>query len=355
MRDEPRTTALDRDRAIWRSHARTGHLLNIVVVLIDSTYVLATWNSGSHRPLLLGLNVLGLFGLIAAYLVVPEEKMAASAQRDLIFFVWMLTAVTLVTTAAWADGGIRSPLAWLLPISVMFTAVAHRPAMVWLAGSLAMAGYGILTVVSPDDVGQAATLTRLAYLGALTVAAVNGARARWDHYDAQAEAHQELSRLADIDGLTGILNHRAFHEELAVELRECDRRSLQATLLLIDLDHFTAINDRYGHGVGDDVLRAVSAAIGGAVREGDIVGRVGGEEFAVCLGATSNSEARLIAERVRAAIAQISEPEPITASIGVGCSEAGAALAADLLGRADEALYQAKHQGRNRTCWLRVA
>jgi diguanylate cyclase (GGDEF)-like protein len=355
MRDEPRTTAVDRDRAIWRSHARTGHLLNIFVVVIDSTYVLATWGSGSHRPLLLGLNVLGLIGLITAYLVVPEEKMADSAHRDLIFGIWSLTAVTLVTTAAWADGGIRSPLAWLLPISVMFTAVAHRPTMVWLAGTLAMVGYGILTVTSPDDAGPAATLTRLAYLVALTFAATAGARARWEHHDAQLQVHAELARLADVDGLTGVLNHRAFHQQLAIELDECDRRSLQATLLLIDLDHFKAINDRYGHGVGDDVLRGVSAAIVTSVREADIVGRVGGEEFAVCLGATANSEARLIAERVRAAIARIAEPEPITASIGIGCSDVGAPVATDLLGRADEALYQAKHQGRNRTCWLRVA
>ena len=355
MRDERRSTAVERDRAIWRTYARTGHLLNAFVLVIDTAYVLATWGSGSHRALLLGLNIAALVGVVVAYLVVPETTVAASSRRDLIFGVWMLTGAALVTTAAWADGGFTSPLVWLLPISVMFTAVAHRPAMVWLSGCFAMAGYAILVVTSPASAGPAATLTRLAYLAVLTFAAASAARSRWDHHDAQAEAHDVLSRLADIDGLTGVLNHRAFHEQLAVELAACEQRALRATVLLIDLDHFKAINDRYGHGVGDDVLRAVSAAIASAVRDGDIVGRVGGEEFAVCLGATSTPEAHHIAERVRAAVAEISDPEPITASIGIGTSDLEQPLPADLLGRADEALYLAKHQGRNRTCWLRVA
>ncbi|WP_421121793.1 diguanylate cyclase [Aquihabitans daechungensis] len=355
MRTERRSTAIERDRAIWRTYARTGHLLNVLVLVIDTAYVLGTWNSGSHRPLLLGLNLAALVGVVAAYLVVPETKVAASPRRDLIFAGWVLIGVALVTVAAGADGGVHSPLAWLLPISVMFTAVAHRPAMVWLAGSFAMVGYAILTVTSPGAAGPAATLARLGYLAVLTFAAASAARSRWDHHDAQAEAHAELSLLADLDGLTGVLNHRAFHEQLAIELAECDRRSLRATLLLIDLDHFKAINDRYGHGIGDDVLREVSAVIVLAVRAGDIVGRVGGEEFAVCLGATSTSEAHRIAERVRAAVAEISDPEPITASIGIGTTDTEGPIAADLLGRADEALYLAKHQGRNRTCGLRVA
>jgi len=360
MRDATGTEALERDRAMWRTYACTGHLLNILVLLIDTAYVAATWTTGAHRPLLLALNLGALIGLAVAYTVVPEATVAASPRRDLIFGIWMFCGVSLVTAAAWLDGGIHSPLAWLLPISVMFTAVAHRPRMVWISGSFAMVGYVALTVAGPTTVapavsGTAAMLTRLGYLGVLTLAAASGARSRWDHHDAQAEMHVELSRLADLDGLTGVLNHRAFHQQLARELAECDRRSLQATLLLIDLDHFKAINDRYGHGVGDDVLRSVTVAIAGAVREGDIIGRVGGEEFAVCLGATSAGEAHRIAERVRVAVARIDEPEPITASIGIGTSDEPHAVAADLFGRADEALYLAKHQGRNRTCWLRVA
>jgi diguanylate cyclase (GGDEF)-like protein len=355
MWDERRTSAIERDRAIWRSYARTGHLLNMLVLLIDTAYVVGTWGTGSHRPLLLGLNLGALVGVVVAYLVVPETKVAASARRDLIFGCWVLIGVALVTTAAWADGGVRSPLAWLLPISVMFTAVGHRPSMVWLSGAFAIAGYVTLTAVDPVAAGPAATFTRLGYLAVLTYAAASAARSRWGHHDAQLATHDELTRLADIDGLTGLLNHRAFHQQLAAELAACERLSVRATVLLIDLDHFKAINDRYGHGVGDEVLRSVGAAITSAVRAGDVVGRVGGEEFAVCLGAASPSEAHRTAERVRAAVGEISEPEPITASIGIGTSDVDTPVATDLLARADEALYLAKHQGRNRTCWLRAA
>ncbi len=133
MRDATRTEALERDRAMWRTYARTGHLLNILVLLIDTAYVVATWTTGAHRPLLLALDLGALIGLAVAYTVVPETKVAASPRRDLIFGIWMFSGVCLVTAAAWLDGGIHSPLAWLLPISVMFTAVAHRPRMVWIS------------------------------------------------------------------------------------------------------------------------------------------------------------------------------------------------------------------------------
>src|SRR5690606_14947053 len=135
--------------AFWRTYARTGHLLNLLVLLIDTAYVVATWSTGSHRPFLLGLNLAALVGVVAAYLVVPEAKLAASPRRDLIFGGWMFIAVGLITVAAWADGGARSPLAWLLPLSVMFAAVAHRPALVYLSGSFALAGYTILVIWTP--------------------------------------------------------------------------------------------------------------------------------------------------------------------------------------------------------------
>ena len=178
MWNERRAAAVERDRAIWRSYARTGHLLNILVLVIDTAYVVATWNTGSHRALLLGVNLAAIIGVVVAYVVVPETRVAASSRRDLIFGTWMLIGVVLVTTAAWADGGVRSPLAWLLPISVMFTAVAHRPAMVWLSGSFAVVGYLILSATSSTAIGPASMLVRLGYLAVLTFAAASAARSR---------------------------------------------------------------------------------------------------------------------------------------------------------------------------------
>lgn len=355
MRTERQMAGDDRDSALWRAHARSGHLLNIAVLAIDMAYVLATWTTGSHRPFLLALNLAAIVGLVMALLVVPEAKVAASSRRDLIFGAWMLVSAVLITAAAVADGGARSPFAWLLPISVMFTAVAHRPKMVWLSGSFAMAGYLVVVVVGSVDVAAPATMTRLGCLAVLTYAAASAARSQWNHHDAQEARHDELSILADVDGLTGVLNHRAFHDRLGTELAACDRRSLGACLLLIDLDHFKSINDRYGHATGDAVLRQTGAAIVGAVRSGDVVGRVGGEEFAVFLGASSATDAHRLAERVRTAVAAITDPQPVTASVGIGTSDGRGTAPSELLHRADEALYLAKREGRNRTCCLRAA
>ncbi|MDB4977596.1 MAG: hypothetical protein JWN48_5937, partial [Myxococcaceae bacterium] len=128
------------ERSFWRRYARTSHQLNLAIVVLDTLYVLATWHGGAHRPLLLALNVVGIAGLVAALVFVPEEQMAASPHRDLIFGIWSGWGTALVCVAVWGDGGVKSPLAWLLPLSVMFTAVVHRPVLVRASGALAAVG-----------------------------------------------------------------------------------------------------------------------------------------------------------------------------------------------------------------------
>lgn len=354
-RREP-TAAVARELAFWTRYARTAHLLNLMIVLVDMAYMFATWRTGSHRLLLLGLNLFGLAGVIAAFVMVPERKLAASPHRDVVFATWCVFGSSLIVLGMWADGGVSSPLAWLLPLSVMFTAVVHRPSLVALSGGLAVGGFsGLAAVDGALATHTSASLLQVAYLGTLTFAAVNGARHRWALHDDQISLHRSLSRLADVDGLTGLLNHRAFHVRLKAEIATFARLELAVTLLLVDLDHFKGINDRFGHGVGDEVLRNVGAAIRTSIRDTDIAGRVGGEEFAVFLGPTPASEAHEVAERIRVAIAAIVDPEPVTASIGLSVSDPHQVDSATLVDQADKALYAAKRQGRNRTCWLRVA
>lgn len=170
----------------------------------------------------------------------------------------------------------------------------------------------------------------------------------------------KLAAMAMTDGLTGIANRRAFDEALEREWKRTLREGSQISLLLLDLDHFKEFNDRYGHQFGDDCLRAVAAAVAGAVRETDLVARYGGEEIAIILPATGSAGALETAEKVRAAVEGLRithEGNPdaggwVTASIGVAT-----ALARDggtmrmpesLLLSADHALYKAKNEGRNR-------
>lgn len=163
--------------------------------------------------------------------------------------------------------------------------------------------------------------------------------------------NRALRALNRSDALTGLGNRRAIDEALAVEFRRCERSGRPAALLLVDLDGFKTINDRFGHGFGDDVLRRVGLAIRGCVREIDTAARLGGDEFAVLLPETEVDTAVHVATRIRAAIgAQVFECAPglrCTASIGVAGVAPVTAGPGGWMERADRALYRAKDEGRD--------
>ena len=156
---------------------------------------------------------------------------------------------------------------------------------------------------------------------------------------------------AATDGLTGLPNQRAVTDALKRMFAQAAATQAPLALLMLDLDHFKQVNDQHGHPVGDQVLAGVGAALRAALRNQDFAGRKGGEEFAILLPDTEVAVALEIAERIRAAIAEISLPgtdAPVTVSIGVA-GYPGHASTLDRLERlADAALYVAKRQGRNR-------
>lgn len=170
----------------------------------------------------------------------------------------------------------------------------------------------------------------------------------------QAEGH--LVRLATLDGLTGLANRRTFDQALEAALKP-EAGDEPVSLLLIDVDHFKAFNDTYGHQAGDGCLRQVAAALQGhATRPDDLAARYGGEEFALVLPRTDAAGARLLAERIRAAVADLAMPHAasptaahVTVSIGGTTVRPGEGLApAAVVELADQALYAAKRAGRNR-------
>ena len=343
------------DRAFWRRYSRAAQLLNVVIVVIDSAYVLATWRSGEHRPVLAGIHAAALVGVGVMMAASPEERLATSRYRDVIYAAWFGFGSVLVSISMWLDGGVDSPLSWLLMLSVMFTAMVHRPSLVAVSGATSFVGFAAVAAVDGSfDDEPAAVVVRLAYLVALTYAAGAAAHFRWTHHDDQVLLREQLSALADRDGLTGLYNHRAFHEQVHGATTGDGARRVPMAVLMLDLDHFKAVNDRHGHVVGDEVLRAVTAAIQASIRPGDVAARIGGEEFAVLLPGAAPETAGEIAERLRAAVDRIEQPVPVTTSIGVSCAS-GDVDGAQLLERADGALYEAKRQGRNRVCWLRAA
>lgn len=166
-------------------------------------------------------------------------------------------------------------------------------------------------------------------------------------------ANEELGRLARTDGLTGLANHRAFHEHLARELDRARRYGQPLSLLMIDVDHFKVYNDTHGHPAGDRVLRRIAELFRRRLRSVDIAARYGGEEFGLILPATPLEAATRVAEQLVAAVRETAfeggQEQPrgrVTISAGVARWD-GKEAPAGLLERADAAMYEAKQTGRD--------
>ncbi|GHU03536.1 hypothetical protein FACS1894205_0250 [Alphaproteobacteria bacterium] len=175
-----------------------------------------------------------------------------------------------------------------------------------------------------------------------------------------ARLFAKISKMATTDGLTGLLNRRRFFELAETEFIKYERYGHPLSVCMIDIDHFKKINDGYGHTVGDEVLRHLAEKLSGMVREYDIVGRYGGEEFAIVLPETPVAIAAEIAERIRKAIenAVVQTPDgevKYTLSIGVSEFTKDAKSLSSAIETADKGLYEAKETGRNRVVVRRLA
>jgi diguanylate cyclase (GGDEF)-like protein len=170
----------------------------------------------------------------------------------------------------------------------------------------------------------------------------------------EADYHEELYRLAILDALTGLYNKRYLVDYLQRELARSTRYSRPLTLILFDIDHFKTINDTMGHLAGDLALRELASCLGSEIRGDDLLARYGGEEFAAVLTETDPASGAELAERIRWTVENHpfsfeGRRYPITVSLGVASAHGNEALAPlELIRRADERLYQAKHEGRNR-------
>jgi diguanylate cyclase (GGDEF)-like protein len=171
----------------------------------------------------------------------------------------------------------------------------------------------------------------------------------------RVKLYEHVQTLAITDGLTGVYVRRHLIERLEGEIDRCKRFNLKLSFLMIDVDFFKTFNDKYGHLVGDVVLKQVAEIIRKSVREVDLVGRYGGEEFGVLLIETDESGSFFVAERIRRAISEkvfLAYDEELKVTVSIGCCTYTQAINETelLVDAADSALYQAKRQGRNRVC-----
>jgi len=242
--------------------------------------------------------------VLAVYFLVPSR--------------WILTTtVSLIGTAAFL---IIATLRWTGPLNQWATMVA----LLCFANFIGAVGSHRLHA-----------LRRLQY---------HALRSSW-------QSNDQLRRAADTDGLTRLLNRRRFFSAAAVRLAEAHKEGLPCSVLFFDVDHFKSVNDAYGHAAGDQCLRYIASICRAFFRSGDLVGRTGGEEFAVFLEGSDEEAAAALAERLRADIEASPAPAPLsqtpTVTIGVAqCTESETNIE-PAIQRADAAMYRGKRAGRN--------
>lgn len=315
------------DRTATPEAASTTLAIRLLWVAIHLGNLLVAYRLRRFRALELGALV-GILGSIAAS--VGIDLMTGSTDRLVLRVVLILVVATLLTVR-YRVMCIVMATALILPNVVL---VHHGTAQEALltANAYLLAGSLLYTTVCTSRISRMRQLSEL---------------------KAALAAHQqETERLARVDALTGLWNRRHFFELAERELARAQRGGWSdMVVLMLDIDHFKKINDTFGHAAGDEVLKSRAALWGELVRRGDILGRVGGEEFAVLMPATSLAEGRKVAERLRKATASapvtlLDQKVSSTISVGGTLLNEGEDLETALR-RADRQLYAAKRAGRD--------
>ncbi len=236
------------------------------------------------------------------------------------------------------------------------TSFERDGSMTWLQVSVAPLGDGL--VMTMTDITELMVANQTLQCRAATLALEIGReratrRALSQEIGQREEREQELRRLAETDPLTALLNRRSFIEKTNAIIAAGEERGETATLVTIDLDHFKRVNDEHGHAAGDAVIRAFADLLLGKARpEGDLVGRFGGEEFAILLPRSGIAAAQRLAQQIQEALTMRRLPVSetlslqVTASFGIAAHIRGESFAS-FMDRADKALYSAKKDGRN--------
>ena len=290
-------------------------------------------------------NEIGLLLIVGdAYLVSAVLILLARRVPARLLPVALLWGSTLITGVAYFAGGRPSPLIffylWVFLYSAYFFTRAQAIAQIAYVGVT----YAVILAVRPPP---GALAWWAVGVGTLLVTAA----LIWTMRERAESLIARLYDAARTDPLTKLLNRRGFRESLDLELERARRSELAMTVLMGDIDHFKVVNDRSGHQAGDVALQRTARVLESSKRQVDVVSRVGGEEFALILADTDQEGALVLAERLRCAVLEefAGDAVPITISFGIAAFRDHGETAASLLHAADDALYEAKESGRNRS------
>ncbi len=334
--------------------------------VVDSTMLalLAFWAGMPEAAGAFATVLVGGSASCAAFAVAFRLGIHQRGRDRFLTVPQLLTGSAVILYAAWQAPAVAVPLLSMLFVAFAFAALRLTPAQLlvsWAGITVALAvvvSRATGTLAMPGATPLQAALSTIWWslvIGRCALLGLYGATLRKQLVERGrelADATGRLHALAMRDALTGALSRRATVEALDAALRGRPEDGAKVGVALVDLDHFKSINDRFGHPVGDRVLERVVASAARATREADRIGRWGGEEFLVLMpGCGDVGAAAAVAERMRAAVAaepwdELAPGLVVTASIGVAVASGGT-CAAELLSRADRALYRAKHAGRN--------
>jgi len=344
---------------------------------LEALYLAFFSGEGFDWPVLSHARVAGGFawnvpvalsGAVACLFIREIADLTHSSPRVYRIFGWLAWAFVLLTFSnalsyiGW--GGTVAALGNLMFVgSAIFTLVVAF--MAWRRGNRA-AGWFLIawTMLETVTIATAIRLLldraehaeRLLYYGlplSMVAAAILVALGVADRLREQRRALTDAERRAQTDPLTGVLNRRSLIERLDAACLRARARGLPIALLFIDLDHFKEINDSFGHAAGDACLKKIIGPIQAELRQSDVIGRYGGEEFVVILSSADIAAAHPIAERIRNRVADVrvegfGPPINLTCSIGVATSDTLGVWGEHLIAQADAAVYAAKRSGRNR-------
>lgn len=367
--------------------------------MLERAFVEAHADERTFKLILAGLNSMLVFGgiLLTDYLMEPGQLGWSAALRVGLYAPFILSALVILHRLSYPElnewmvvlvGTVASAIVAVLALSgttavsftkvveliivVVYVAVFARFWPMALLSAVVLVFHMTVMVLAPDLISGLRLGSTLLLITTISFALYGCyVRERNDRHaflldlKEQAmraslnEANLRLAEMVRTDALTGVANRRAFDDFLSLNQDELAMSSRKLALLLVDVDHFKAFNDSYGHHEGDRCLCAVANTIDACLRRPvDMVARWGGEEFAVVLGDADEQMARQVARRICQAIQALAIPHEgsscapvVTVSIGMAVQHAGLTRANHvLIQAADEALYQAKAAGRNRVC-----
>ncbi len=299
-------------------------------------------------PILAWINIVSVSMYVVAYFALRKRRNGLA-----IAFIWVEVIIhaALGTVMIGWDSGFHYYLLMFIP--ALFVGMRARSAWISVAG---LWGFYVTLDVTMRFTAPLQPISDNALLGVhlfnLTVVFTMFSYLSFYYLSLVTAAHRKLGRMATTDSLTRLYNRRHMVHLAEKEIARWNRNPSNLAFLLLDIDHFKPLNDRYGHELGDRILSDISTVITNALREQDFVGRWGGEEFLAVLPETDCDQAFISAERVRKAVAETiweCEGARLSVTISIGVSQYGTNEdLKSVIARADKALYQGKSNGRNR-------